>query len=133
MNDVVINKIQSVQRCVRRAREELAEAGPAFASDYTRQDAAILNVTRACEQALDLANHIVKTRRLGIPGDSGQTFDLLEKGGIISPELSGKLKKMIGFRNIVVHEYQDLNLDIVVKVITENTSDIIAFTDLFRE
>lgn len=76
MKDVIINKIQSIQRCIKRAREEYKEAGEEFDSNYTKQDAAILNITRACEQALDLANHIIKTDKLGIPTDSGQSFDL---------------------------------------------------------
>jgi uncharacterized protein YutE (UPF0331/DUF86 family) len=66
MNDVAVNKIDSVQRCVLRARAEL-EASTDFSSDYTRQDAAILNVARACEQTIDLANHLVKARKLGVP------------------------------------------------------------------
>ena len=47
MNDIVVNKVQSIQRCVHRAREEHRIAGGVFRQDFTRQDAAILNVTRA--------------------------------------------------------------------------------------
>ncbi len=71
MNDVVVNKVQSIQRCVLRAREEHRDAGGQFLGDYTRQDAAILNITRACEQAIDLANHLIRSEKLGIPTDSG--------------------------------------------------------------
>ena len=49
MNDIVINKIQSIQRCVRRAREEYRADSDGFATNYTRQDAALLHVLRACE------------------------------------------------------------------------------------
>jgi len=51
MNDTVINKVQSIERCIGRAREEYRLAAGNFQSDLSRQDAAILNVTRACEQA----------------------------------------------------------------------------------
>ena len=77
MNDVVTNKAASIQRCVKRAREELAAAED-FDSDYTRQDAAILNIARACEQTIDLANHVVRTKKLGVPTDSGESFDRTE-------------------------------------------------------
>lgn len=77
MNDVVVNKIQSIQRCVRRAREELAAGSKEFDTNFTRQDAAVLNVLRACEQSIDLANHVIKTHKLGIPTSSGESFDLL--------------------------------------------------------
>lgn len=59
MSDLVVNKIQSIQRCVRRAREEFEADPTTFATDYSRQDAAILNVLRACETAIALANHVI--------------------------------------------------------------------------
>ena len=55
MKDVALNKIQSIQRCVQRAREEYAADPDSFDTNFTRQDAAVLNVLRACEQSIDLA------------------------------------------------------------------------------
>jgi RecB family exonuclease len=63
MNDIIINKVQSIQRCIERAREEYSLAGDNFSNDYSRQDAAILNITRSCEQAIDLANHVIKRHK----------------------------------------------------------------------
>lgn len=60
MNDIVINKIQNIQRCVRRAREEYQADRDGFAANYTRQDAALLNIVRACETVIDLANHVIR-------------------------------------------------------------------------
>ena len=77
MNDIVVNKIQSIQRCIERAREEYCDDPEGFDADYTRQDAAVLNILRACEQAIDLANHVIKSRKLGIPNSSAESFDLL--------------------------------------------------------
>ncbi len=59
-DDVMINKIQSIQRCIFRAKEEYQLAGNAFENDFSRQDAAILNITRACEQTIDLADYLIK-------------------------------------------------------------------------
>lgn len=53
-DDVLLNKAASIERCVRRAREEYDKAPDTFATDFTRQDAAILNIQRACEAALDM-------------------------------------------------------------------------------
>lgn len=128
MNDVVVNKAQSIQRCVKRAREELQGAGDSFDTDYTRQDAAMLNVTRACEQAIDLANHLVKTRKLGVPADSRESFQLLAEAHVLSRDLADRLKRMIGFRNIAVHEYEDLDLEIARSVIATKSEDLVAFS-----
>lgn len=129
MNDVILNKIHSIQRCLKRAREEYTRAGDTFATDYTRQDAAILNVTRSCEQAIDLANHVIRLKQFGVPGDSGQSFDILAENGVIPVDLAASLKKMTGFRNIAIHEYQSINLTIVEAVITDRSEDLIRFTE----
>lgn len=127
--DTVINKVQSIQRCIHRARYEYDQAGENFHVDYTRQDAAILNVTRACEQAIDLANHIIRIRKLGIPTSSAESFDLLARGHIITLELATTLKGIVGFRNIAVHQYEDLDPDIVTWVITSGLDRLLDFTD----
>ncbi len=129
MNDIVINKIQSIQRCVVRAREEYHADPASFATNYTRQDAAILNVLRACEQAIDLANHIVKTRQLGIPTASAEAFELLQRQAVIDVSLSERLQNMVHFRNTIIHTYQRMNLEIVTAVIVSGLDDLLQFGD----
>jgi uncharacterized protein YutE (UPF0331/DUF86 family) len=103
-DDVLINKAATIERCVRRAREEF-DADPAtFATDFTRQDAAILNIQRACEAALDMGQHLVRREKLGVPQSARDVFDLLAQGGWMAPDLAPALKRMVGFRNVAVHD-----------------------------
>jgi uncharacterized protein YutE (UPF0331/DUF86 family) len=133
MSDIVINKIQSIQRCVERAREEYHADPAGFANNFTRQDAAVLNVLRACEQAIDLANHVIKTRKMGIPASSAQSFELLEQKSVIDPPLAESLIRMIHFRNTVTHQYQRMDMQIVQKVITSGLNDLIQFGDCIQK
>ncbi len=133
MNDIIINKIQSIQRCVQRAREEYHKHPEGFDTDYTCQDAAILNVVRACEQAIDLANHVIKKQKMGIPSSSTESFELLQRKLVIDQRLMKKLKNMIHFRNVVIHNYQQLNLDIVKSVIESDLNDLVLFCDRIME
>jgi len=133
MNDIVINKIQTIQRCVERAREEYQGNPDGFDTDYTKQDAALLNVLRACEQAIDLANHVIKSHKMGIPASSAESFELLQKKFVIDLPLSEKLKNMVHFRNTVIHTYQRINLDIVKTVIISGLDDLIHFGDRIME
>lgn len=116
-DDVLINKAATIERCVRRAREEYQRGPDSFASDYTRQDAAILNIQRACEAALDMGQHLIRRERLGIPQSARDVFTLLAQAGWIDPTLADALKRMVGFRNIAVHDYQALQLPITVAII----------------
>lgn len=128
VDDVVLNKAASIERCVARAREEYSKDPAGFADDFTRQDAAILNIQRACEAALDVGHHLVRRERLGVPQGARDVFTLLARGGWIDESLADSLRRMVGFRNIAVHEYQALQLPIVVSILTERLDDFLAFT-----
>jgi uncharacterized protein YutE (UPF0331/DUF86 family) len=133
MKDIVINKIQSIQRCVRRAREEYQADCDGFATNYTRQDAALLNVLRACETAIDLANYVIRDRKLGIPVSSADSFRLLQAERIINARLAERMEKMVGFRNTVVHQYTEVDIRIVQAVIVSELDELLAFADRIRE
>lgn len=132
-SDVGINKTQTVQRCVLRAREEYEAAGDQFASNHSRQDAAILNVIRACEATLDLANHVIRIRKLGVPNSSADAFRALVQAKVFVPALGERLVRMVGFRNVVVHAYQVLDLEIVKNVILHGLDDLLMACDLLRK
>ncbi|MBF0177168.1 MAG: DUF86 domain-containing protein [Magnetococcales bacterium] len=127
-DDVVLNKSATIERCVARAREEYAKNPLSFGQDHTRQDAAVLNIQRACEAALDMGQHLIRRERLGVPQGARNVFDLLVQGGWIEAELSESLKRMVGFRNIAVHDYQILLLPIIVAIITQHLDALLGFT-----
>ena len=133
MNDIVINKIQNIQRCVRRAREEYQADPDGFVTNYTRQDAALLNVLRACETAIDLANHVIRAYKLGIPVSSADSFKLLRTEQIIDSRLAERMGKMVGFRNTIIHQYTKTDLRIVKAVIVSELDELLAFADRIRE
>lgn len=60
MDDVLLNKLSTIARCLKRIREVYTEAGDNFANDYTRQDSVILNLQRTCEASIDIANYLNK-------------------------------------------------------------------------
>jgi uncharacterized protein YutE (UPF0331/DUF86 family) len=130
MDDIVINKAAVVEKCVKRVREEYAAAGGDLAHDITRQDSVILNIQRACEATIDLAMHLVRKARAGVPQESREAFDLLVKAGKLEEPLAGKLKNMVGFRNVAVHDYQALNLAIVDAIVKGHLGDLLAFSEL---
>lgn len=127
-DDVLLNKVATIERCVRRVREEYAAAGPNFATDYSHQDAAILNIQRACEAALDIAHHLIRAQKLGIPQSARDAFEILTQAGLIQSPLADAMKKMVGFRNIAVHDYQSLLLPITVNIIQSHLDEFLQYT-----
>lgn len=129
-DDVLLNKAATIERCVKRARDEYQQDPLSFASNFTRQDAAILNIQRACEAALDMGQHLIRKYKLGIPQSSRDVFTLLATANFLPAELAEKMKKMVGFRNIAVHEYQRLQLAITEYVITQRLDDFSEYSQL---
>jgi uncharacterized protein YutE (UPF0331/DUF86 family) len=127
MDDVVLNKTAVIERCIYRVREVYADDERNLRDDLTRQDSIILNLQRACEAAIDLAMYFVRKERLGIPQDSREAFDILASAGQFPREQAEKLRRMVGFRNVAVHDYQALNLDIVREIIRCHLDDLAAF------
>ena len=128
-DDVLINKAATIERCVARAREEYQRDPASFAEDYTRQDAAVLNVQRACEAALDMGQYLIRRERLGVPQSARDVFNLLAQGDWLDVELAEALKRMVGFRNFVIHDYQTLQLPITVKVITHHLDEFLRYSE----
>lgn len=130
MDDLRLNKAAIIERCVARIREEYALDERNLYENYTKQDSIILNIQRACEAAIDLAMHEVRFRRLGVPQESREAFSLLYKAGLLPKELTDHMMAMVGFRNIAVHDYQDLNLDIVKQIVEKNLGDFLDFAKI---
>lgn len=127
-DDVLLNKAATIERCVARAREEYAADPQGFATNFTRQDAAILNIQRACEAALDMGQHIIRRRSLGVPQSARDVFALLAQAGWIDEPLADSMKRMVGFRNVAVHEYQVLQLPITLNIITSHLDEFSEFS-----
>jgi uncharacterized protein YutE (UPF0331/DUF86 family) len=123
MEDVILNKVASIERCIKRIKEEHSGNKSTWKSNFTVQDSILLNLQRACETSIDLANFIVKDKKLGIPQSSRDAFLLLMQARIISESLQLKMSHMIGFRNLAIHEYHTLDLSIVESIIDNNLAD----------
>ena len=128
VDDVLVNKAASIERAVQRVREEHAGDDANLLENQTRQDAIVLNLQRACESSIDAAMHLVRVRRLGVPQESREAFELLEAADQIEPSLAERMKKMVGFRNVAVHDYQKLNIEVVRSIVRERLDDFLEFT-----
>jgi uncharacterized protein YutE (UPF0331/DUF86 family) len=127
MDEILINKKTTINRCIKRIQDDFQDD---FKSNYTKQDAVILNIERACQAAIDMGNRMIRIKNLGLPQSNRDTFLKLEKDGIISAELSKKLQSMAGFRNLAVHDYGSMNIDVIINIIENNLQDLVHFAEL---
>ena len=118
-----------MERCLRRIREEYAGTPSNLHGNWTRQDSILLNLERACQACIDLALRLVTVRGLGLPKESRDAFELLATHGLLDRKLADAMQRMVGFRNVAVHNYRKLDLYIVQAVIETRLGE---FTDFCR-
>ncbi len=117
--DVVLAKIAIMKKCVATIHEiKRLDLLP-----WMREDLSVLNLQRAIQAAIDLAHVVIAKYGLGLPSDYGQSFDILANHQIIDTDIAKILKKMVGFRNVSVHEYQAVNKEIVKSIIEHHLDD----------
>ena len=123
---VILNKFETIEKCINRINEEY-QNNPENLDDYRKMDMIVLNLQRACEAVLDLAVYTVSTRKLGLPQTKREAFILLEENNIIDSKMSKNMQGMVGFRNIAVHDYKEIDEEILKDVIENHLNDLLDF------
>jgi uncharacterized protein YutE (UPF0331/DUF86 family) len=91
------------------------------------QDIILHNLQISIQGCIEIASHITSDEGWTVPDTLAGLFDTFAKYKIISDGLNEKLKKRVGFRNIIIHEYQTIDLNKVYKILKEDLKDIYSF------
>jgi uncharacterized protein YutE (UPF0331/DUF86 family) len=130
---VIENKIESLRKCIVRIEQRRPDTIESLLHDIDAQDVLVLNLSRAVQLCVDIAVHILSNRDQSIPETMGQAFSELSSMGIISGELSANLRNAVGFRNVAVHNYQDIDWNIVYSIAHEQLPDFKLFAQRIME
>ena len=125
--DLILAKTSSAQKHIRRIEEKAKVDYGTFRKDLDRQESILFNIQMAVQNCIDIAAHIISEEGLGVPGSTSEMFYLLEENGFLSAEVSEKMVKAIGFRNLLVHEYANLDLELVFRIGQKDIQDINKF------
>lgn len=123
---VIFNKYTIIENCIKRIKS-VYDGRLETLKDFDKQDIIVLNLQRACQAVIDIAMHVISVRNLGAPQSGKSAFAILENNNIISKEISDNMQGMIGFRNIAVHEYQEINIEILKNILDEHLKDLLEF------
>lgn len=127
---LVDKKLAFIETCVRELEQE---ARPQLLETDVREARFVQHTLQlAIQAALDVASQIVSSRRLGEPETNRALFDLLRKNGLVDEALADKLYAMIGFRNVLVHGYQEVDLRIVRDILQNHLDDLRDFVTAIR-
>ena len=130
MTDVVLKKKKSIERCIRQIR--ICYEQPSnlpFEEDYYKKEALVPKIMEAVAHVIDMANDVIKIRKLALPKESRESFEILAKAQVIPAELAGKMKGMVGLCHSLVFEHLHLDMAILVDVIEHRLDDLILFSN----
>lgn len=121
--DVIESKLESLLRCVRRIEGKLPLDAATLEADFDLQDVVVLNLTRAVQVCADVASRLLPIA--GIPSTPGmkEAFVALQRNGVLTGHTAERMQKAVGFRNMAVHEYDSLNMDILAAIATKHLDD----------
>jgi uncharacterized protein YutE (UPF0331/DUF86 family) len=126
---LVLKKLARIESCLADLdRVPIAS----IASDVVHERFVEHTLQLAIQAAQDVASHIVSDDQLGDPATSRRLFDLLAQHGWIPPDLVPPLHRMVGFRNVIVHEYDDVDLDAVRAIAEHHVVDLRRYVDAIR-
>lgn len=126
---VIGEKLLSLNRCLERVKLHTPANVEALQSDFDTQDIICLNMQRAVQISVDIAAHILAEQLHEQTPTMAETFLALSKYGILESQLTSRLAKAVGFRNIAVHEYNTLDMNILYSIITKEIGCFYEFSD----
>jgi len=130
---LVQNKMESLRKCLVRVEQRCPDSLDELINDLDAQDVLVLNLSRAVQLCVDISLHILSEKEGAVPDTMGQAFSELVSIGIIDEELAEKMRKSVGFRNIAVHNYEEINWAIVYAIAQKKLIDFREFVKQILE
>jgi uncharacterized protein YutE (UPF0331/DUF86 family) len=123
-HDLILAKSASVKKRLNRIDEKRQIEKSLFREDLDCQEIILFNLQMAIQECVDIASHIISEEGWGVPGSTNEMFYLLEENSYFDRDLTEKMVKCVGFRNILVHEYTRIELDLVHEIARKDIHDL---------
>ena len=125
--EVLETKLEALIRCVHRIKDQNILTLEELEANLDKQEIIILNLQRAVQICVDIGNHILLDYKTPTPSTMAETFKYLAQNNLISKDNADDLSHAVGFRNIAVHQYEDIDCKIIFSIITSHLDDFKTF------
>ncbi|MSS42675.1 DUF86 domain-containing protein [Anaerosalibacter bizertensis] len=119
-----LNQLSTSINKIERFKEISLEG---FLKDDIIQDVVEYNLFIAINMMIDIATHIVVDNNMGSPETLGEAFNILNKEKYLNDEETKVYRNMVGLRNILSHEYINIDKKIIYSILKNNLIDIKKF------
>jgi uncharacterized protein YutE (UPF0331/DUF86 family) len=122
--DLILAKAGSVKSHLNRVIEKRNVDLDSFIKDIDRQESILFNIQTAVQNCIDIAAHIISEESFGVPGSTTEMLYILGKNGYLDNDLTQKMVKAVGFRNLIVHEYGKIELEQAYEIAQNDINDL---------
>ena len=127
--DIIIRKLDSLARCVRRIEEKRPDTLERLIEDIDTQDILSINLERAVQVSVDIGAHLLAGISVPPPKTMGEVFTILVSAKMIPEETGIALRKAVGFRNLSVHAYDQVDWERVFDIGHDQLDNFRKFAD----
>lgn len=120
---VVLRKLSELETYLKQVREFSGITLQLYKADWRTQRIVERTLQLMIETCADIANHIVSDRGMRVPTGYADTFGVLKENEVITADLCGIMEKMANFGNIVVHQYEAVDAEIVLAILKGHLND----------
>jgi uncharacterized protein YutE (UPF0331/DUF86 family) len=120
---VILRKLSDLETYLKQIRDFSGMTLQAYKADWRTQRIVERTLQMMIETCADIANHIVSDRGMRVPTGYADTFSVLMENAVIDSELDAVMEKMAKFRNVVVHQYEGVDAEIVITILTKHLTD----------
>jgi len=126
---LILRKLAELEEYLEQIREFSSVSADDYSGDWRTRRIIERTLHIMIELCIDIAGHIISDRRLRVPVSYADTFKSLAEAGLLKPHISDVMEKLAKFRNIVVHQYEKVDTEMVIMILRKHLNDFLVFRD----
>lgn len=126
---VLAAKVAAVRDAVARIAEVLPATATEFGADRTAREIVTLNLFCALQDCIALATHWLADAGWDVPQSYGEVFASLGERNVIEPDLASRLRAAAGLRNLIAHQYGEIDYERLFSIASDQRADLLAFCE----
>jgi len=125
--ELILRKLAALDQYVAQVSEYRGLTVEQYRRDWKTQRIVERTLQMAIEGCVDIANHVIAGRELRVPTTYADVFEVLTEAGLLDAALRDAMIRMSQFRNVLVHQYTEVDAAIVVRILREHLQDFARF------
>jgi len=122
--NVILKRVEQIEKHLERIRPFASLSFDAFLKDNVAQDVVEYNLFQIVNHLIDVFQHIVVDEEYGFPETAYETAQILVTKGVLAQEEAEIFKEMVGFRNVIGHDYIGIEKETVYRILSDGERDV---------